>query len=402
MKISIVGGGPGGLYFAILAKKQWPDWDITVYERNKAGSTFGFGVVFSDETLGIFRDYDRPSYEAIRRGFAYWGDVDVIYQGETRRFGGNGFCGCSRVTLLELLEERALELGVAITHEAEIEATGQFTDSDLIVAADGINSRTREAARDHFGTSIDLRTNKFIWMGSTAPLDAFKYFFHKTDHGVICAHSYQYAEDRSTWVIEMSEPCWRGLELDKLDEAASSALLEDIFADELKGHKLKADQLLWRNFPDITNSTWVKDNVVMLGDAKATAYYGIGSGTKLAMEHAIHLFDAQKDKPDITSALHHYDTDRREVVEKTQHAARVSCAWFEHMDTHWGMEPDQFALSLMTRSLQVTWENLRLRDAPAVERAEHWFAGHVAQQGYASDTNQPVPPAFQPFRLRDM
>ena len=191
--------GRGGLYFAVLAKKQWPDWDIAVHERNPAGSTFGFGVVFSDETLGIFADYDAPSYEAIRRSFAYWDDVDVIYQGETRRFAGNGFCGCSRLTLLSLLEARARELGVTITHEVEIDDLTAFADSDLFIAADGVNSKIRDAAGDHFGARIVPRSNKFIWMGSSCPLDAFKYFFQHTPHGVICAHSYQYEKARSTW-----------------------------------------------------------------------------------------------------------------------------------------------------------------------------------------------------------
>ena len=202
MKVSIIGGGPGGLYFALLAKKNWPTWDISVYERNRADDTFGFGVVFSDETLGAFRDYDAPSYEAIRRAFAYWGDVDVVYKGETIRCAGNGFCGCSRMTLLKLLQDRARGLGVKLAFQHEAGGVEDFADSDLIVAADGINSRVREAHKDHFKPSVDLRPNKFTWLGSTRPMDSFKYFFRETPHGIVLAHCYQYEKGASTWVIE--------------------------------------------------------------------------------------------------------------------------------------------------------------------------------------------------------
>src|SRR6185503_3980325 len=236
MKVSIIGGGPGGLYFALLAKKNWPRWEITVYERNRPDDTFGFGVVFSDQTLDTFKAYDLVTYERIRRRFAYWGDVDVVYKGQVMRSGGNGFCGCSRVALLNILQDRGRELGVQLRFQREVESLEEFEDSDLIVVADGINSRIREKYKDHFQPSLDLRPNKFTWLGSTRPLDAFKYFFRETPQGIVLAHCYQYEADRSTWVIEMNEETWRNFGLDQLSETEMLPVLEKLFAEELDGH----------------------------------------------------------------------------------------------------------------------------------------------------------------------
>src|SRR5207244_9148336 len=233
MKITIIGGGPGGLYFAVLAKKRWPRWEIAVHERNRADDTFGFGVVFSDETLGAFRDYAPPSYESIRRRFAYWGDVDVVYKGRVLRCGGNGFCGCSRVALLNILQDRGRELGVQMRFQREVEGLEEFAESDLVVVADGINSRIREKYKDHFQPSVDLRPNKFTWLGSTKSLAAFKYFFRETPEGVLLAHGFEYAPDRSTWVIEMDEQTWRNFGFDKLSETEMLPVLERVFAEEL-------------------------------------------------------------------------------------------------------------------------------------------------------------------------
>ncbi|HUQ73249.1 MAG TPA: bifunctional salicylyl-CoA 5-hydroxylase/oxidoreductase [Burkholderiales bacterium] len=402
MKISIIGGGPGGLYFALLAKKAWPRWDITVYERNRPDDTFGFGVVFSDQTLDTFKAYDLVTYERIRRRFAYWGDVDVVYKGETLRSGGNGFCGCSRVALLNILQDRARELGVQMRFQREVDDVSEFPDSDLIVVADGINSKIRTKHAEHFQPSIDLRPNKFTWLGSTKPLDAFKYFFRETPQGLIVAHCYQYEPDRSTWVIETDEQTWKNFGLDKLSETDMLPVIEGIFAVELEGHKLIANRSLWRNFPTITNKTWVMDKTVLIGDAKATAHFSIGSGTKLAMEDAIALYEAFRAHGDVKPALKRYDTARREEVEKTQHAANVSLAWFEHMRRYWGMEAEQFAFGVMSRSKQITWENLELRDEAFVRRVHRWFAHRVRKQGFDIDVDNPPVPMFTPFRLRDM
>jgi anthraniloyl-CoA monooxygenase len=402
MKVTVIGGGPGGLYFALLAKKNWPRWDITVYERNRPDDTFGFGVVFSDQTLDSFKAYDAVTYERIRRRFAYWGDVDVVYKGRTLRSGGNGFCGCSRVALLNILQDRGRELGVQMRFQREVEGLEEFKDSDLIVVADGVASKIREKYKEHFQPSVDLRPNKFTWLGSTKPLDAFKYFFRETPQGLIVAHCYQYEPDRSTWVIETDEATWRNFGFDKLSETDMLPVIEDVFADELAGHKLIANRSLWRNFPTITNKTWVRDNAVLVGDAKATAHFSIGSGTKLAMEDAIALFESFKKHSSVSSALKVYDTARREEVEKTQHAANVSLAWFEHMRRYWGMEPEQFAFGVMSRSKQITWENLELRDPDFVQQVHGWFSAKVKSQGFDIDLSNPPVPMFTPFRLRDM
>jgi len=382
MKVSIVGGGPGGLYFALLAQKAWPRWDITVYERNRPDDTFGFGVVFSDQTLDTFKAYDGPSYEMIRRRFAYWGDVDVVYKGRTMRSGGNGFCGCSRVALLHILHDRCRELGVKLKFQHEVEDLNEFSDSDLVVIADGINSKLREKDKQHFQPSVDLRPNKFTWLGSTRPLDAFKYFFRETPEGIILAHCYQYEEGRSTWVIETDEATWKNFGFDKMGEGEMLPVLERVFAAELEGHPLVANRSIWRNFPTIVNQTWVMGKAVLVGDAKATAHFSIGSGTKLAMEDAIALYEALKKEGEVKRALATYDTARREEVEKTQHAANVSLAWFEHMQRYWGMAPEQFAFGVMSRSKQITWENLELRDPRFIHEIHKWFAQQVKAQGF--------------------
>jgi anthraniloyl-CoA monooxygenase len=400
MKITIIGGGPGGLYFALLAKKAWPGHDVTVYERNRADDTFGFGVVFSDETLGTFRDYDRPSYEMIRRSFAYWDDVAIHYGGEIIRCGGNGFCGCSRQQLLLLLQTRCRELGVAMCFQHPVDDLATFADSDLIVAADGINSAIRTRDQDHFGTTIDLRPNKFCWLGSTKPLDAFTFYFKETPHGIVIAHTYQYAPNSSTWVIELAPETWAALGFDTMTEPDYIAALEALFADELDGHPLIGNRSLWRNFPTIRNARWVKDNLVLLGDAKATAHYSIGSGTKLAMEDAIALFESLRARDSVPAALADFERDRREDVEKTQHAAEVSLAWFEHVARYWGMPPEQFAFGLMSRSKQITYENLLLRDEPFVRRAELGFLERVRARGFRVAPNTPA--MFTPFRLREL
>ncbi|HEY6821729.1 MAG TPA: bifunctional salicylyl-CoA 5-hydroxylase/oxidoreductase [Burkholderiales bacterium] len=402
MKVTVIGGGPGGLYFALLAKKAWPRWDITVYERNRPDDTFGFGVVFSDQTLDTFKVYDAVTYERIRRRFAYWGDVDVVYKGRVMRSGGNGFCGCSRVALLNILQDRARELGVQMRFQREVEDVSEFSDSELVVVADGINSRIREKHKAHFQPSVDLRPNKFTWLGSTRPLDAFKYFFRETPEGIILAHCYQYEPERSTWVIETDEQTWRNFGFDRLSEQDMIPVLEKTFAEELDGHPLIANRSLWRNFPNIVNQTWVMGNAVLVGDAKATAHFSIGSGTKLAMEDAIALFEAFRKHESVKGALGHYDTARREEVEKTQHAANVSLAWFEHMKRYFAMDPEQFAFGVMSRSKQITWENLELRDPAFIKDVHRWFARKSKEQGFDIDLDNPPVPMFTPFRLRDM
>src|SRR5664279_176400 len=402
MKIAIIGGGPAGLYAAILLRKQRPEAEITVYERNRPDDTFGFGVVFSDATLDNFEKYDPPSYRRITRQFAYWDDIAVHFRGTVHRVGGNGFCGCSRRTLLLILQERARELGVNLSFETDIEDEARFADADLVVLADGINSRFREKYIDHFQPEVDLRSNKFAWMGSTRPLDAFTFIFQETEWGPFIAHAYQYEAGHSTWIFETDPETFVRAGLEGLNERQSADRMAEIFGWFLEGHPLLINRSMWRNFPMIRNKRWVKDNMVLLGDAKATAHFSIGSGTKLAMEDAIALADAMKAAPTVGAALEQYEHGRREEVEKTQHAADVSLVWFEHLDRFWDFDPVQFAFGVMTRSKAITYDNLTLRAPDFVAKVNKAFARQVRDLGFDVDVEKPEAPMFQPFRLRDM
>ena len=396
MRISVLGGGPAGLYFAILMKQAYPATAITVHERNREDDTFGFGVVFSDATLETFARYDPVSYRAITRAFAYWDDIEIRFKGTRHRIGGNGFCGCARRTLLRLLHERARALGVTLRFGEEFSGIDAFADADLIVAADGINSVVREAHRDHFAPRVDLRPNRFTWMGSTRPLDAFTFAFRETPHGIFIAHAYQYEPGHSTWVLECDAETFARAGLDAMDEAASARFLEGVFAEDLAGHGLLTNRSLWRRFPMIRTARWTMGNVVLLGDAKSTAHFSIGAGTKLAMEDAIALFESfRANACRVPEALAHFETARRDEVERTQHAADVSLVWFEHVARFWPMDPVQFAFGLMTRAKSITYDNLRLRAPDFADAADRMFA----QQAGAA---QPLPPMFQPFALRGM
>lgn len=405
MKVHVIGGGPAGLYFAILMKKAWPQTLITVFERNKPDDTFGFGVVFSDQTLAGFESYDLETYRQIVGHFAYWDDIEIHFRGSTFRIGGNGFCGTSRTMLLKILGRRAHSLGIDVKYqsEADLQKT-QIRGADLVVAADGINSRTRELFKDKFKPSIELRPNYFCWMGSDRPMDAFNFFFKETPHGIFIAHCYQYQPGRSTWVLETDPETFKRAGLDKMDEAASARFLEGVFADELAGHKLITNRSVWRNFPTIRCEKWTANNVVLIGDAKATAHFSIGSGTKLAMEDAIALYEAFRftDGRDVKTALARFESARRDEVEKTQHSADVSLVWFEHVKRFWHMDPTRFAFGLMTRSKAITYDNLALRAPEFVRLADKLVARDAEKQGFDVDTAKPMAPMFQPFRLRGM
>ncbi|RZJ64091.1 MAG: bifunctional salicylyl-CoA 5-hydroxylase/oxidoreductase, partial [Flavobacterium sp.] len=397
MKITVIGGGPGGLYFSILLKKAKPDYEVSVYERNKADDSFGFGVVFSDETLSEFLTRDPRSYDLIRTKFAYWDELDVARDGEKVRITGNGFCGCSRKTLLQLLQHRCKEEGVNLHFEYNIDDVSQFEGSDIIVAADGINSGIRDKYAADFGTKIELQSNRFVWMGSTRPLDAFTYFFRTTPYGTFVAHTYQYEEGMSTWIFETTDETWQKAGFSVTDEDYTIEKLKDIFKEELDGHGLISNRSHWRQFPVITNSKWNADNVVLLGDSKATAHYSIGSGTKLAMECAIALADSViKYQNDIPAVFENYEKLRRNRVEMIQHAANVSLQWFEDMDRHIRHPFQQFAFSVMTRAKKVTFENLGLRDSSFTKKVLAEFNSTTA------DSKPDTPAAFTPFSLRGM
>jgi anthraniloyl-CoA monooxygenase len=405
MNVHVLGGGPAGLYFAILMKKAWPQTRITVFERNKPDDTFGFGVVFSDQTLAGFEAYDLETYRQIVGHFAYWDDIEIHFRDQVFRIGGNGFCGTSRAMLLKILSRRAYSLGIDIRYGEEADPSKmQVRGADLVVAADGINSRTRELFKEHFKPSIELRPNYFAWMGSDRPMDAFNFFFRDTPHGIFIAHCYQYQPGRSTWVMETDPETFKRAGLDKLDEAGSARFLEGVFAEELNGHKLITNRSTWRNFPTIRCEKWTAENIVLIGDAKATAHFSIGSGTKLAMEDAIALYEAFRHTGgrDVKAALSRFESARREEVEKTQHSADVSLVWFEHVKRFWDMDPTRFAFGLMTRSKAITYDNLALRAPEFVKHADRLVAKEAEKQGFPVDSADPAPPMFQPFRLRGM
>ncbi len=397
MKITVIGGGPGGLYFSILTKKAMPHCQIDIYERNKPDDSFGFGVVFSDETLGEFLKRDMQSYELIRSKFAYWDDIVVARDGESVSIAGNGFCGCSRKTLLQLLQQRCLEEGVNLHFEQNVDDLSQFADSDMILATDGIGSTIRTQYQKEFGTKIELKKNRFVWLGSTKPLDAFTYFFRSTPYGTIVAHSYQYEENRSTWIFECSDETWQKHGFEVTNEADTMAKIAEIFAEELDGHSLISNKSHWRQFPHVTNENWYHNNLVLLGDAKATAHYSIGSGTKLAMDCAIGLSDAVIANPtNVQAAFAQYDKTRRNTVEMIQYAAIVSLDWFENMDRHMQHSFQQFAFGCMTRSKKVTYENLRLRDSSFTDKVLEEFNDNCN----VNIKNRSA--AFTPFKLRNL
>lgn len=429
MKVSVIGGGPGGLYFSILLKKAIPTAVIDIYERNKADDAFGFGVVFSDETLSEFLTRDPQSYELIRSSFAYWDDLDIVRLEERVRITGNGFCGCSRKTLLQLLQQRCREEGVGLHFETHVDDLARFKDSDVIVACDGINSGIRQKLATDFGTRIELRKNRFVWMGTTKPLDAFTYFFKHTPYGAFALHSYQYEQGMSTLIFETSEASWQNAGFEETNEAATIEKLSTLFKEELDGHPLISNKSHWRQFPVITNKHWFKDNIVLLGDAKATAHFSIGSGTKLAMECAIGLADALvANQNDIQAAFKQYEQKRRPRVEMIQHAANVSLEWFENMDRYINQPFMQFAFGVMTRSKKVTFGNMALRDSAFTDKVLAAFHAGLsnAEQDESMDkgsTDNPTgieqihfvqispttikpgvatPAAFTPFSLRKM
>jgi anthraniloyl-CoA monooxygenase len=406
MKISIVGGGPGGLYFALLTKKHMPGCDITVYEQNRADDTFGFGVVFSDETLDEFLSADPESYEMVKDSFAYWSDIVIQHKDARIVIGGNGFAGCSRKTLLQLLQKRCANVGVKMhfSHPVNVENfEREFADSDIILVADGVNSQVRKKYEKEFGVTIEEKRNKFTWLGSTRPLDAFTFFFKETEHGHYCAHTYQYEEGRSTWVIETTPECWEASGFEAMSEAESALYLEGVFKDELQGHPFLTNQSIWRNFPKITCEKWSFNNLVMLGDNKATAHWSIGSGTKLAMECAISLSNAVIKHPDdVQAAFADYETERRTPVEITQHNAEVSLRWFENMPVHWNKERYEFAFSCMSRAKSLTWDNLKLRDAEFLEKAETEFYDRYKRKTGRDVTADRPTPMFTPYDLRGL
>jgi anthraniloyl-CoA monooxygenase len=408
VRIAVIGGGPGGLYFSALAKQLGPHHEITVWERNAADDTFGFGVVFSDETLGGIEHADAEIHRRMEREFARWDDIDVHFRGEVITSGGHGFAAMSRRRLLEILQERCAELGVVVHFQSiapDVESLS--TTHDLVVAADGLNSLVRSRYADSFGPSLDRRACKYMWLGTDKVFDAFKFYIRETPYGVMQVHGYPFDAGGSTFIVEMNEAVWRAAGFDGFDsqqfgpgesDEKSIERVKELFADVLDGHQTMANNSRWISFTTVRNAHWRHENVVLLGDAAHTAHFSIGSGTKLAMEDALSLAACLHEHETIDAALEEYETERKAVVLSTQRAAQASLEWFENLGQYVEQPPEQFAFNIMTRSRRVTYENLQLRDPEFVARVNDAFAVETAA-AVGTEPVHGVPPMFQPFRL---
>ena len=418
MRIVTVGGGPAGLYFALLLKKRRPDADITVLERNAPDDTFGWGVVFSDQTLDNVRAADEPTYQAISDSFARWDDIDIHFKGSTITSGGHGFAGIARRRLLEILQRRAQALGVHLRFREEVRGLADLDRvglgrADLVVAADGINSVIRQELADRFRPNLDVRKARYIWLGTTQRFDAFTFIFVINDSGVFQVHAYRFEEAQSAFIVECDERSWRSAGFDRMDAAQTLAACEAMFAPWLGGHRLMHNAphqraRPWLTFTRVSNATWFHDNVVLIGDAAHTAHFSIGSGTKLALEDAIALARVidERGTQDLDRALSRYQEERMTEALRLQNAARNSMEWFENVRRYVNLDPPQFAYSLLTRSQRVSHENLRMRDGAYLSGVERWFASRAAKSPTVTEppteSATPPPPMFTPFRLRGM
>lgn len=399
-RIVCLGGGPAGLYSAILFKKALPQAKVEVIERNRPDDTFGWGVVFSDKTMEGFREIDRESHDAITASFYHWDDIAVHFRGSTLRSGGHGFCGIERKTLLNILQRRAADLGVLQTFEAEVQNEDQYASADLIVAADGVNSQTRTRHRDVFRPDIDVRKCRFIWLGTTQKFPAFTFAFEQTEHGWFQIHAYQFNSTLSTVIVETREETWKAHGLDRFNTDQSIEFCEHLFAKYLGGHPLMSNARhlrgsAWLNFNRVLCERWHHGNIVLIGDAAHTAHFGIGSGTKLAMEDAVSLVKHVAGAGDIEAGLESYHGERSLEALKLQSAARNRMEWFENVARYTHLEPWQFAYSLLTGSQRIGHQNLRVRDAAYVHQVESELA-----KSAGVDTARA--PMFLPFRLRGM
>jgi anthraniloyl-CoA monooxygenase len=409
-RVAVIGGGPGGLYFAALARRLGVADEVTVWERNAADDTFGFGVVFSDETLGGIEHADVRIFERMQRHFARWDDVDVHFRGRVLTSGGHGFAAMSRQRLLEVLHQRCAELGVDLrfsTPAPDVEELRQAYD--LVVAGDGVNSSVRSRYAEVFRPTLEARRCRYMWLGTDKVFDAFKFYVAETPHGVMQVHGYPFDARTSTFIVEMNERVWQRAGFDVFaarpylpgeSDEKSIQLVRELFRDVLEGAELYENNSKWLTFTTVRNERWRHGNVVLLGDAAHTAHFSIGSGTKLAMEDALALAACLREQPGLSAALTAYEAERRPVVVSTQRAAQASLEWFENLGQYVHQHPTQFAFNIMTRSRRVTYDNLRLRDPEFVARVDAWFAAHEKARGNGDGTVRP--PMFQPFRLRGL
>jgi anthraniloyl-CoA monooxygenase len=405
VKALCLGGGPAGLYFAITLKLRQPGADVTVMERNRPDDTFGWGVVLSDETLDNLEQNDPVSAASIRAHFAYWDDIALHHRGQRLVSSGHGFCGIGRKQLLLLLQDRARDLGVHLKFETEVGAASDYMDEyDIVVASDGLNSRTRLEFKETFKPDIDLRTCYFMWLGTHQKFDdAFTFIFEKTDKGWIWVHAYQFDDDTATFLVECGPETFENFGFGEMTQAQTIETCEEIFKDYLGGHALMTNAnhirgSAWIQFPRVLCERWAHENVVLLGDASATAHFSIGSGTKLAMESAAALAHMVTDEPTLEKAFARYEDERRLEVLRLQSAARNSLEWFEDVERYLELDPVQLNYSMLTRSQRISHENLRERDPKWLESAERWF-----QTRAGVGPNAPVrAPMFAPFKLREM
>jgi anthraniloyl-CoA monooxygenase len=408
VRVACLGGGPAGLYFAIAMKLRDPAHEIVVVERNRPYDTFGWGVVLSDETLANLRAADPVSAAEIARHFVYWDDIATHYRGTVTRSSGHGFCGIGRRKLLNILQDRARALGVELQFETEVEGIEPYKAYDLIVAADGINSKVRTQLAHVFKPDVDVRRTKYIWLGTHQKFDdAFTFIFEETGKGWIWAHAYQFDPDTATFIVECSEQTWRNLGFDCLTQQETLDTCELIFAGYLGGNRLMTNARhlrgsAWLNFNRVLCETWSHENIVLMGDAAATAHFSIGSGSKLALESAIALAEYLHTEPTMAAAFRRYEQDRRTEVLRLQSAARNSVEWFEEVERYFHLHPVQFNYSLLTRSQRISHENLRRRDKAWLEGAEVWFEEQATGHKPPSGPNAARPPMFVPFRLRGM
>jgi anthraniloyl-CoA monooxygenase len=402
VRVAVIGGGPGGLYLAALLKQLDDSHEVTVWERNAADDTFGFGVVFSDETLGGIENADPVVSAQMSQRFARWTDIDIHFRGERHTVGGQGFAAMSRKELLHLLQARCAALGVSVHYSTLAPDVDELRrDHDLVVAADGVNSAVRQRYSAAFRPTLDRRRNRFMWLGTDLVFEAFQFYVKQTPWGTMQIHGYPYSDEGSTFIVEMHEDVWRRAGLDATEgeqlppgvsDEQSIERIREVFADELAGHAVLSNNSKWLSFTTVRNERWHDGNLVLLGDAAHTAHFSIGSGTKLAMEDSLALAACLHEHASLDEALTAYETERRPVVESTQRAAQASLEWFENIGMYADQEPTQFCFNLLTRSRRITADNLRERDPDFADRVDAAFA---SSQG----AREVAPAMFQPFRV---